>query len=320
MEKIDFSRTPKSDYPILIIAGPTGVGKTQLAYELACSGGQEIVSADSMQVYRGMEIGTAQPSEELRRRIRFHVCGMIDPAAAFNVSQFLDLCDQAHRSILDRGKTPLYTGGTGLYLRALRWGIFGDKSRDKNVRRDLEMKCEAKGLDMMYAGLQKLDPVTAQRVSPHDRMRIIRALEVYGLTGKPISELQSQWSAAKARFPHRLVVVATSRKALRNRIRNRTGEMLKHGWIEEVEALSAVCSSTEGHCFKALGFREIIQYLGGKLKREELEEIIIRKTYSFARRQMVWLRRECPATWIHIEGNQSMRTAVALIEKHLASN
>jgi tRNA dimethylallyltransferase len=305
--------------PVLIIAGPTGIGKTQLAIDLTCSGRLEIISADSMQVYHGMRIGTAQPTDEQKSKARFHVCGMVDPGSDFNVSQFLDICSQAHQSILDRGNQPLYTGGTGLYLRALRWGIFGHQSRDEQVRQKLEMECRNQGVEVLYERLRQVDPKSAERISSRDTMRIVRALEVYASTGRPISDLQDQWIKPRARFPHRLVVLVTSRDVLRQRIKIRTEEMLKQGWIEEVEELLAHYSSTELHCFKALGYREIIQYLEGKMKRDELKDKIVSRTFTFTRRQMVWLRREHPAVWIRVEGRESMNTATGLIEKLLAN-
>ena len=285
----------------MILTGPTGIGKTRLALELASREAAEIISADSMQVYRGMPIGTAQPDAGQRARARFHLCGVVDPAEAFNVQRFIELAGAAHAEIEARGARALYVGGTGMYLRALRFGLFDDDASDDAVRAELQEELAHEGAAALHARLAAQDPASAARIPPADAVRIVRALEVLRLTGRPIVELQSQWAEPIPRFPHVLAVLNIARETLRARIALRTDAMLNEGWIEEVEALLAGGLPPEQHCFKALGYREIISYLNGGMTKEALRERIVTVTMQFAKRQLTWFRREPGAVWIDLD-------------------
>ncbi|MCE5228434.1 tRNA (adenosine(37)-N6)-dimethylallyltransferase MiaA [bacterium] len=299
--------------PTLLLAGPTAVGKTGLAVALAERFGLEIISADSMQVYRGMEIGTAQPTPEEAARARFHLCGVRDPAEPFSVREWLGLCDAAHADILSRGKLPLYVGGTGMYLRALRWGMFdldeptsGNRqspidTRQSVHRTQLEAELASIGPQALHERLAQVDPDAARRISPSDAVRIVRALEVHAMTGRPISRLQDQWESPRPRFPHVLIALVAERGALRERIARRTDEMLAAGWIDEARALLERGIPPTRHCFKALGYREIVEHLDGRLGLDRLRDLIVTRTGQFSKRQMIWLRRERPALWIEID-------------------
>ncbi len=284
----------------LLLTGPTASGKTALATALAEQFPFEIISADSMQVYRGMEIGTAQPSADERARARFHLAGVWEPSDAFSARRWLDLCAQAHREIVARGRLPLYVGGTGMYLRALRWGLFEEGASDPLLRAQLEREVAETGPASLHARLAGLDPESARRIGPADAVRIVRALEVQALTGRPASELRRQWEAPRPRFPHTMVVLALARDELRRRIAARTGAMLAEGWIAETRRLLEGGLDPASHCFKALGYREIIEHLEGRLGRAALAERIALRTAQFARRQLVWLRRERPAIWLDL--------------------
>lgn len=299
--------------PILILAGPTGAGKTQLAVWLAQRLPYELVSADSMQVYRGMEIGTAQPTEEELRGVPVHATGILEPDERFDVARFLEICDRAHADIEARGKTPLYVGGTGLYLRALRWGLFDQPEIPRKVRRELEEELEREGTEAMHARLAERDPELAGRISERDRIRIVRGLEVALATGRPLSDWQRQWERREPRFPHRLVILTCPREVLVARIERRTRAMLEAGWIEEVERLLERGYSPELHAFKALGYREIVDHLRGRLSRDELEEQIMIQTRRFAKRQMTWFRSETAAQWIEYDGEHIEQAGGRLI-------
>lgn len=284
-----------------MLTGPTGIGKTALAVRLAQRFAVELISADSMQVYRGMEVGTAQPSAEERRAARFHVCGMLEPEAPFSAQRFLELCDQAHRDIVARGRVPLYVGGTGLYLRALRWGLFEQEGNDPEIRKALEREAAELGAPALHRRLAEADPEAAGRIAPGDAIRIVRALEVFQATGRRISELQRQWERPSPRFPHVLAVLVGPRELIRRRIAERARAMLQEGWIEETRALLERGVAESSHCFKALGYREVIQHIRGEMDFETLAQRITTLTHQFAKRQMVWFRRERPALWLQPE-------------------
>ena len=310
---------PEPDHtqpPALILTGPTGIGKTSLAVRLGRRFPLEIISADSMQVYRGLEIGTAQPTPAEKAQARFHVCGMLAPEEPFSAARFLQACDAAHADILARGRQPLYVGGTGLYLRALRWGLFADGPRDDAVRTELENQYETLGAPAMHRRLAQADPQAAARIEPADRIRVVRALEVHALTGQPISRLQSQWRRPHARFPHVMVVLSAPRHAVRRRISERVDAMLAEGWIDEVRALLDGGCPPGLHCFKALGYREILAHLRGEIDRTQLRELIVTHTHQFAKRQTIWLRRERPAIWLPLESPEDAHVG-PFIEKLL---
>lgn len=303
--------------PALLLSGPTGIGKTELAVRLAQVYPVEIISADSMQVYRGMEIGTAQPSAEQRRRAAFHLCGVLEPTEPFNVQRFLEMCEEAHRQILARGRIPLYVGGTGLYLRALRWGLFSQEARDETLRAALEEEARRDGPQALRRRLERLDPASARRIAPGDVVRLVRALEVHTLTGRPLSELQCQWERPRPRFPHVLGVLIAPRELVRRRIAERTELMLGEGWVEEVRRLLERGVPPGQHCFKALGYREILRHLAGEIDQGRMRQLIVSQTHQFAKRQMAWFRRERPALWLPVkEGN--LAVLHNLLEKLLA--
>jgi tRNA dimethylallyltransferase len=305
-----------SPSPDLMLAGPTGIGKTALAVALAERHGLEIVSADSMQVYRGMEIGTAQPTPDERKRARFHVCGQVDPFDPFDARRFLDLCDAARADILARGRRPLYVGGTGLYLRALRWGLSRDAVHAPAIRHRLEEEARRFGPAALHARLAQVDPVAAARIAAADANRVARALEVFEATGRPISQLQGEWLDPTPRFPHVLAILEMDSTALERRIAARVDAMLRQGWIEETQALLARGVPRARHCLKALGYRSIIDYLDGRLDLGQLRGQVILKTRQFAKRQRTWFRRERPATLVPIDA-ECPHEALAALEKLL---
>lgn len=307
-----------SDQPVLILAGPTGVGKTELAARFAGRGGYELISADSMQIYRGMEIGTGQPTAEELGGIRLHACGLLRPEEPFDVQRFLRLTENIHNDIVDRGARPLYVGGTGMYLRALRWGLADVPAIPRGVRPRLEAEWRADGGAALYLRLGTLDPAIAARIAPGDHVRIVRALEVIEVTGRRFSDVQVQWENPTARFPHRLVVLNCPRTVLVERIERRVDAMMEHGWIDEVRALMRAGYPEGLHAFKALGYREIFALLRGEMNEATARAAIKARTRQFARRQLTWFRKERGAAWIEYDG-YDVAQALPALEKELES-
>lgn len=280
----------------LVLFGPTAVGKTKLAIELAKKLNGEIISADSMQVYRGMNIGTAKPTLEERQGIPHHLIDIRNPDESWTVSDFVEQTNKLTDEIIRRDGVPIVVGGTGLYLWALLEGFsFPITPADKDLRAQLEKE----QLSTLYARLSTIDPEAAKKIHPNDKKRIIRALEVYELTGKPISELQKRTKNS----PHlsvgnyTLIGIELPREELYARIEERVDSMIEKGLIEEVKGLLAKGYSKELLSFQALGYKEMVEYLDGKWTKEQMIEELKKRSRHFARRQMTWFRRFKNVKW-----------------------
>ena len=268
--------------PFFIIAGPTAVGKSDLAVAVAEHCGGEIVGADAFQIYRGLEILTAQPSAELRARVPHHLVGEIPLTQPFDVAQYLHAARQRIAEIRARGRVPIVTGGTGLYLRALTRGLADLPGADARLRAELD----AQPLADLQQRLAELDPIAAAQIDLKNPRRVIRALEVCLLTGRPFSSFREQWTAT----PHgaRGVVLTLDRETLNARIGQRTAAMFANGVIEEVRAAGAAGPTAS----QTLGFREIRALLDGQLDEAACIAAIRHATRRYAKRQMTWFRRE----------------------------
>ncbi|MCX7012386.1 MAG: tRNA (adenosine(37)-N6)-dimethylallyltransferase MiaA [Candidatus Sumerlaeota bacterium] len=289
--------------PLPAVAGPTGVGKTALAIALAVRRPIEVVSADSMQVYRGLDAGTSKPTAEERRAVPHHLIDVASPRERYDLARFLAEADRAIEDIRRRGRIPLVVGGTGLYLKGLAEGIFSTPSRDPKLRAALEERVRAAGAPALHAELARVDCEAARRISPNDAIRIVRALEVYGVTGVPISHWRQNRAAPQTTaHPLRLAVVSRRRETLNERIRRRVEAMLAGGWVDEVRGLLAEGLEPSAHCFKALGYARIARALRGEESFEGLAESIARETRRFAKRQMTWFRGMKQAVWLDVEG------------------
>ncbi|MBW2090774.1 MAG: tRNA (adenosine(37)-N6)-dimethylallyltransferase MiaA [Deltaproteobacteria bacterium] len=286
---------------LVVLAGPTGVGKTELAIELAEKFKADIVNADSMQVYRYMDIGTAKPGTEEQRRVTHHLIDLVDPDEDFDVAAYLKLA-RPLISNLDRSQTPvLVVGGTGFYLRSLLRGIFKGPGQDQSIRSRLKEEARSLGQEALHDRLAKVDPLTAARVHRHDLFRIIRALEVFELTGRTISSFQAEHGLAETPYEYIFFGLNLSREDLYARIRARTREMFAAGWIEEVEDLLARGYSSDLKPLRAIGYKQVVAYLRGMMNRSEAEAEVVKQTCRYAKRQLTWLRSQPRLVW-HSDG------------------
>ncbi len=282
--------------PLIIICGPTAVGKSALAVKLARFLNAEIISADSQQVYRGVDIGTGKLPMIERSGIPHHVLDVMAPDATFDAAQFVQLADAAIADITARGKRVIVVGGTGLYLKALLSGLLETASRDDVYRTTLNERIEKEGIEALHAELQTVDPEKAAQLNPRDKTRIIRALEVYHLTGQSMSVAQSAHGFSKERYPAIWIGLTRPREELVDAIHRRVDQMLAAGWIDEVRGLIARYGRSIAP-FSAVGYREIIDYLDGKCDDATFREKICAATRQYSKRQMTWFRSNPKIAW-----------------------
>ena len=289
----------------LFLAGPTASGKSALAVPLAEQIGAEILCLDSMTVYRGLEIGTAKPTPAERQRVPHHLLDLADPHEEFSVSMYLPRAEQVCREILARGRTPFFVGGSGLYLRSLLRGLFEGPAADWSFRQAMQTLAEQEGPDSLHRRLTQVDPVTAARLHLRDQRRIIRALEVYELTGRPLSQLQQEQALPIELRPRQVYWLDPDRSWLHQRIDRRVEEMFEQGLVEEVQGLLANGVQFGRTARMALGYAEVLEHLQGSHPhgshphggptREETILAIQQHTRQFAKRQCTWFRNleEC---------------------------
>jgi tRNA dimethylallyltransferase len=304
---------PVAPLPVALV-GPTATGKTAVAIELAARLDGEIVNADSMQVYRGMVIGTAKPTAEERTRARFHLLDTVTPDTLYNVSAWKQQAEAAITDIVARGKRPILCGGTGMYVRALLedWAL-AETPVNARVRERLEHEASTLGSPALHTRLQQVDPATALRLHPNDAVRIVRALEVVEVSGIPISEAQAQDRANRTPRPAIRLGLTLPRPALYARIEARVDAMLAAGWIEEVRGLLAQGYSADLSPLKSLGYKEIIAHLQGGMDFETAVRDIKQNTRRFAKRQQTWFRADPLIVWCDVSAFDSATVAEQLI-------
>lgn len=292
--------------PCWILLGPTAGGKTAVSLELAQRHPVEILSVDSMQVYRDMDIGTAKPSPEEMERVPHHMIDVVDPEEKFNAARFRRMALEAMEGIRQRGRRPLLLCGTPFYLKALLWGLFEGPGADEDIRARLRREAEEHGSAHLHRRLAEVDPESAERIDPNDMKRVERALEVYELTGRPISERQDQFEGAPE-IDHVSVGLKREREELYERISRRVDRMMREGLVEEVRSLEARLGPQAG---QAVGYKEIISYLEGEISLEEATRLIKRNTRHLAKSQMSWFGRFPIHRWIEIsEGCSAVEIA-----------
>lgn len=282
--------------PFFVIAGPTACGKSELAVRVAERCGGEIVGADAFQIYEGLQILSAQPSVELRARVPHHAIGVIPLSLRFDVAQYLTLARRCIADVVARGKVAIVCGGTGLYVRALIRGLADLPVADPQVRAELE----SLSIEDLRHRLGELDPAAIARIDLNNPRRLIRALEVCLLTGRPFSSFQNEWNQPGA--PHRGIVLQRDRAELHQRITERTAAMFSAGVEDEVRAVAEVGSTAE----QAIGFREIRELLVGTQSREECMRAISESTRQYAKRQVTWFRRETSLEAVALESGADL--------------
>jgi len=278
---------------LFIIVGATASGKKSVAQAIVEKLNAEIISLDSMKVYRGMDIGTAKPNSGEIKKYKYQLIDIVEPSTTYNVAQFIKDCESAIENIRKRSYQPLLVVGTPLYLRSLLYGIFEGPSADASIRERLEKLAQDKGIPFLYERLREVDPAKADKIHSNDLRRIIRALEVYELTGQPISDFQTHFCDGTPKLPPRypaiLVGLKWEREVLYQRIDQRVEQMFENRLVEEVEPLwknNLLCRQT----LQAIAYQEIIQYLEGKITLSDAKELIKKRTHHLARKQMTWFR------------------------------
>jgi tRNA dimethylallyltransferase len=282
----------------LLIAGPTAVGKSELAFRIAREVGGEIISVDSMQVYLGLDIGTAKPSEELRRQVPHHLIDVVNITEPFDAAQFVALARQAVNDIHERGRLPIFCGGTGLYFKAFLSGLGGAPAGNDILRTKLEDTPSAE----LLQELANSDPVTYNRIDRKNRRRVIRAVEVIRLTGKAYSAQKADWEQARKESGREPGLVCLTRETpeLHQRINARVDGMFRAGLVAETEALLERGLAHNKTAMQAIGYRQVVEYLRGERSLVDTIELVKSRTRQFAKRQMTWFRKECGVKWIKL--------------------
>lgn len=282
---------------LTVIAGPTASGKSALALELAEAWGAELVSADSQQVYRHFDLGTAKPTPAEQARVAHHLISVVEPTEAFDAARFQALADAAIADITSRGKRVIVVGGTGLYLRVLLHGVVPAPPVDPALRARLEAQAEAEGNAALHARLSQVDPGTAARLPPADRLRVVRALELYEQTGRPPSELFAEHRFAEARYPFTLWVLEPPREALYEAINARAAAMFEQGLLAETGELVRR-GFREAAPMRSVGYVQALDVLEGRMTREEGLAAMQQATRKYAKRQLTWFRKEPQARFL----------------------
>ena len=285
------------------LTGATAVGKTAVGIALAKRIGAEIISLDSMAIYRGMDIGTAKPTAAQRLEVPHHLLDFVSPSEEFSVAQYIDAAAATVAEIRSRGREPLFVGGTPLYLKSLLRGMFESPPANWQLRDEIEREVANVGQQALYERLVHVDPVAASHIHPHDRRRLIRALEVYRATGEPISHQQLQFEEGRPADECRVFALRRSREELHRRIEARVEAMVTAGLVEEVEQILAEGEQLSRTARQAVGYREALEYLAGEHDRDEIIERIKARTRRFAKRQGTWFRSLSECRFVDIAGD-----------------
>lgn len=289
---------------MVLVVGVTASGKGRLAFDLARQIGAEIVSIDSMKVYRRMDIGTGKPPAQVRQQVRHHLIDVVEPSEAFSVGRFLELADAAIERIKSAGKPVIAVGGSAMYIKALLYGLFEGPGTDEKIRRELKRRIAVEGTAALHAELAAIDPLAGERIRPNDARRIIRALEVYQLSGEPISALQQQGWTRAYRGHWKIIALRRDKADANSRINTRVKRMIEQGLVNEVKALLAEDRPLNRQARSAIGYAEIIDYLAGAMSLDKAIEKIKINTRRFAKSQRTWFKAFRSINWLDVAGTE----------------
>lgn len=290
----------KSSRSAVVLLGPTAVGKTTISLDLAQRWKAEIIATDSLQVYKHMDIGTAKPSPQAREKIPHHLLDLVEPNEPFTAGHFRRLAEAKVKEIQERKRLPLLVGGCGLYIRALLDGLFSEPSEAFEVRERLRRIAQDKGSEVLYGSLHALDPISAERIDPHDTYRIVRALEIFEATGQRPSEVRGVEWVRKRDVPFLLIGLWRTRASLYRLIEERIDSMMEAGLLHEVKSLLSRFSA-DCRPFQSLGYSHLIAYLQGRAELEQMVSRWKRDTRRYAKRQMTWFSRDDRIHWVSLE-------------------
>jgi len=296
---------------VVVIAGPTASGKSGLAVDLSVLLGGEIVNADSMQVYRHMDIGTAKPPPSDRRMVPHHLFDVVDPDEEFNAAIYRSLAVPIIRDLISRRKRCFVVGGTGLYIKTLLGGLLHCPPADQGLREELRDQAEEQGLESLYRRLEELDPVSAKKIHVHDKVRILRVLEIMELTKKPFSALVQGHGFQESAFQALKICLQIDRKELYHRINERSLLMVERGLIGETENLLAMGYSLGLKPMRSLGYRHAVSYLEGRYDQEEMVRQLQLDTRRYAKRQLTWFRADPSTVWIDPQRKKHLVETIA---------
>jgi tRNA dimethylallyltransferase len=291
---------------VIVLCGPTGIGKTSSALEIARDIDCQVISADSMQIYRYMDIGTAKPSGEERAMLTHHMIDVVNPDEPYDANRYACEARPIANRLHHQGRIPLIVGGTGLYIKALLSGLFASKSRHTDVRLRLKAEAESLGVSHLYERIRHIDPTAADRIHPNDAFRIIRALEVFETTGKPISYHQQRHCFKDRYFVSLKFGLMTDRDQLYQRIDQRVVSMVEQGFVEEVKNLLDRGYSHELNSMQAIGYKQMVEHLFDKHSLDETVSRIQQQTRRYAKRQLTWFRADHEILWIRPERKSEM--------------
>ena len=296
---------------VYVIGGPTASGKSKLAVELAKKVNGEIISADSMQIYKEMNIGTAKVNKEEMQGVQHYLVDFVSPDERYSVSNFKKDAEKSIEEILEKGKTPIVVGGTGLYIDSLIYGIeFQNEEVDLEYREKLNKIADEKGLESLYKKAQEIDPEAMKKISINDRKRIIRVLEIYHKTGKTKTEQELQSRKNEVKYEYKVFAITMDREKLYERIEKRVDFMIEQGLIEEVKQILEKYH-TFPTAMQGLGYKEVVEYLKGSCTKEEMIEKIKKETRHYAKRQLTWFRKNKETIWL--DGEKSTDENISII-------
>ncbi len=297
-----------------VITGPTACGKSDLAMDVAKACGGEIICMDSMQIYRHMDIGTAKPTKMEQRDIPHHMLDVVDPWDSFSVAAYCSMAQECAERIIERKKVPVFVGGTGFYLRALRHPMaMGGTAASPEIRSRLEAEAQMEGgPQSLHERLEKVDPVTAGRLHVNDVRRVVRALEVYEVTGTPFSQ-QPVLPDEKTKFDYRVICLTRERSELYARIERRVDRMMEMGLPDEVAGLLKMGVSPQAQAMQAIGYKEIVPLIQGHSSKDEAAELLKLNTRHYAKRQLTWMRREENMLWLDADTHGVLEQAMVYL-------